>query len=140
MGVAAGTLLALVAISLLVPALLPLVLCGAGFIAVRVYNGRAVQPLTAAGGARLGWMTGFWMFLAFAVMCAVTALAVNSPEIWEQAKSMSAQFPQAAKLALLSPHDFLMQLVVEVPLFFFLVTLLPGLGGILGAKLSRKRP
>ncbi|MBV9406006.1 MAG: hypothetical protein JO211_11725 [Acidobacteriaceae bacterium] len=138
--VAAGTLLALIAISLLIPPLLPLVLCGAGFISARIYNGQAVQPLTAAGGARLGWMTGFWMFLAFAIMCAVTALAVNSPEIWEQAKSVYAQLPQASKLANLSPHDFLMQLLVEVPLFFFLVTLLPGLGGMLGAKLSRKRP
>ncbi len=84
-------------------------------------------------------MTGFWMFLIFALMCALTALIVASPEGWEQAKTMSAQLPQASKLMSLTPHDFLMQLLLEIPFFFFLLTLLPGLGGMLGAKLFRRR-
>ncbi len=137
--VAAGTLITLIAIALLLPPLLPLVLCGAGFVAALWYNGQAVQPLSTVGGARLGWMTGLWMFLVFAIMCALTAVIVASPEGWAQARSMWAQLPQASKLITLSPHDFLMQLVIEIPFFFFLLTLLPGLGGMLGAKLSRRR-
>lgn len=138
--VAAGTLITLIAIALLLPPLLPVVLCGAGFVAALWYNGQAVQPLSTAGGARLGWMTGLWMFLVFAIMCALTAIIVASPEGWAQAKSMWAQLPQASKLMTLSPHDFLMQLLIEIPFFFFLLTLLPGLGGMIGAKFSRRRP
>ncbi len=137
--VAAGSLIALLAIALLLPPLLPLVLCGAGFVAALLYNGQSAQPLTPAGGARLGWMTGLWMFLVVAIMCAFAAVAVSNPEMWEQAKSMSAQLGQASKLSALTPHEFLVQVIVEIPVCFFLLTLLPGLGGMLGAKLLRKR-
>lgn len=138
--VAAGTLIALIAIALFLPPLLPVVLCGAGFVAARWYTGQSHQPLSAAGGARLGWMTGLWMFLVFTMMCAITAIVIASPEGWAQARTMWAQLPQASKLMTLSPHDFLMQLLIEIPFFFFLLTLLPGLGGMLGAKFSRRRP
>jgi len=137
--VAGGTLVALMAIALLLPPLFPLVLCAGGFVAVRVYNGQAVQPLTPAGGARLGWMTGLWLFLVLALLSAAAAISVSSPEGWEQAKSMWAQIPQASKLLSLTQHDFLMQLLLALPFFFFLVTLLPGIGGMLGAKFPRKR-
>ena len=137
--VAGGTLIALIAISLSLPPLFPLVLCGAGFVSSMLYNGQAADPLTPAGGARLGWMTGLWLFLVVALLCAAAALSVSSPEAWEQAKSLWAQIPQASKLVSLSQHDFFMQLLLALPLFFFLVTLLPGLGGMLGAKLSRRR-
>lgn len=137
--VAAGTLIALIAIGLLLPPLFPLVLCAAGFVAARLYNGRSNQPLSTAGGARLGWMTGLWLFVVVALLCATAALSVSSPEGWQQAKSMWAQLPQASKLLTLSQHDFFVQLLMALPLFFFLVTLLPGLGGMLGAKLSRRR-
>jgi hypothetical protein len=32
-----------------------------------------------------------------------------------------------------------MQLLIDLPFFFLLFTLLPGLGGILGAKFPRRR-
>jgi hypothetical protein len=137
--VAGGTLVALLAIGLLLPALFPLVLCGAGFVAARLYNGRSSQPLSTAGGARLGSMTGLWLFVVVAVLCAMAAISVSTPEGWEQAKSMWAQLPQASKLLTLSQHEFFMQLLLALPFFFFFMTLLPGLGGILGAKLSRRR-
>ena len=137
--VAGVTLVALVAIGLLLPALFPLVLCGAGFVAARLYSGRSSQPLSTAAGARLGWMTGLWLFVVVALLCAMAAISVASPEGWEQAKSMWAQLPQASKLLTLSQHEFFMQLLIALPFFFFLMTLLPGLGGILGAKLSRRR-
>lgn len=125
--VAGATLIVSVAIGLLLPPLFPVVLCGAGFAATMLYNGQSGQALSTAGGARLGWMTGLWMFLIFALMFALMALVIASPEGRQQAKTMSAQLPQASKLMLsLSPHDFLMQLLLEIPFFFFLLTLLPG--------------
>lgn len=137
--VAAGTLLALLAIGVLLPPLFPVVLCAAGFVAARVYNGRATQPLSAVGGARLGWMTGLWLFVVVSLLCAAAALTLSSPEGWEQAKSMWAQLPQTSKLLTLSQHEFFVQLLMALPLFFFFVTLLPGLGGMLGAKTFRRR-
>jgi len=131
--------LALVAIAMLLPPLLPVVLCAAGFVAARLYNGRSTQPLSAAGGARLGWMTGLWLFVVVAVLYAAAALSLSSPQGWEQAKSMWAQLPQASKLLTLTQHEFFVQLLMALPFFFFLLTLLPGLGGMIGAKLFRRR-
>jgi len=137
--VAGVTLVALVAIGLLLPPLFARVLCAAGFVAPRLYSRRWSQPLSTAAGARLGWMTGLWLFVVVALLCAMAAISVASPEGWEQAKSMWAQLPQASKLLTLSQHEFFVQLLIALPFFFFLMTLLPGLGGILGAKLSRRR-
>ena len=129
----------MIATGLLAPPLFPVVLCAAGFVAARLYQARSEQPLSTSGGARLGWMTGLWMFLVVAVMCALGALSISSTEGWEQAKTMWAQIPQAARLLTLSQHDLLVQLLTALPVFFFLLTLLPGLGGMLGAKLSTRR-
>ena len=43
--------------------------------------------------------------------------------------------------SLVNQHDFLVRLLTNLPFFFFLLTLLPGLGGMLGAKSApRRRP
>jgi len=137
--VAAGALVGLMAISLLIPPLAPLVLCGAGFIAARVYRRQSDEPLSTAAGARLGWMTGLWLFLVVAILCALVALMVANPEAWKQLQAAWSQLPQASKLLALSQHDFVMQLLVSLPLSFLFLTLLPGLGGMLGAKTSAGR-
>jgi hypothetical protein len=137
--VAAGAFVGLIAIALLAAPLSPLILCAAGFVAARVYSGRLRQPLTTAAGARLGWMTGLWLFLVFVVACAIVAIYVASPDGWQQLKAVWSQLPQASKLLDMSQHDFLMQLLLDIPIFFFLLTLLPGLGGMLGAKMSVRR-
>jgi hypothetical protein len=129
----------MIAVGIVFQPLLPIVLCAAGFAATRLYNNKAQQPLTAAGAARLGWMTGLWLFLAFAIMFALTAIIVADPQGWEQIRGMWARFPQASPLASMSQHQILMQLLLALPFFFLLFTLLPGLGGILGAKFPRRR-
>ena len=137
--VAAVTLFAMIILGFLFPPLFPIVLCGAGFAATRLYNQKTKQPLTAAAAARLGWMTGLWLFLAVAVMFAMAAIVVANPQGWEQIKAIWAQVPQASKLVSMSQHEFLMQLLIDLPFFFLLFTLLPGLGGILGARFPRRR-
>jgi hypothetical protein len=137
--VAAVTLVAMIALGFLFPPLFPIVLCGAGFVATRLYNQKATQPLTTAAAARLGWMTGLWLFLAVALLFAMAAIVISNPEGWEQIKSIWGQVPQAAKLVSMSQHEVLMQLLIDLPFFFLLLTLLPGLGGILGAKFPRRR-
>ena len=137
--VAAVTLVAMIVLALLFFPLFPIVLCAAGFVATRLYNQNATQPLTAAAAARLGWMTGFWVFLAVAVTSSIVAVALSDPEIWNQFKSTWSQFPQMAQVAVSSPHEFLVKLLMNLPVTFLVFTLLPGLGGILGAKFPRRR-
>lgn len=84
-------------------------------------------------------MTGLWLFLIIAVLSAITAIYVSSPQGWEQIKAIWAQVPEVSKV-LVNQHDFLMRLVINLPFFFFLLTLLPGLGGMLAARTVRRRP
>ena len=137
---AAGGLLASVVIALIAASLAPFVLCAAGFVAAKLYTS-ATDSLSTAAGARLGWMTGLWMFLVLMVALALGAIAVTSPAGWEQLKNSAAQFPQASQLLALGPHDFLIGILKQLPFSFFFLTLLPGLGGMIGAKFSaRRRP
>lgn len=138
--VAIGALVCVAALGLFLPPLVPIFLCAAGFVAVRLYRGQSSEALSTAAGARLGWMTGLWLFLVVFFICAVSAIYVSSPEGWQQVKAAWDQLPKSTKLPD-NQHDFLMQILVGLPFSFFLLTLLPGLGGILGAKLSaRRRP
>lgn len=137
--VAAGALIGLMAVSLLIAPLAPLVLCAAGFIAVRMYRRQSGEALTTAAGARLGWMTGLWLFLIVAILCTLVALMVANPDAWQQLKEGWSKLPQASKLLTLSQHDFEMQLLISLPFSFLFLTLLPGLGGMLGAKMSLGR-
>jgi hypothetical protein len=111
---------------------MPVVLCAAGFGAVTIYQQRATEPLTASAGARLGWMTGLWLFLIFVIVIAFLSVAIADPVTREKVRAVS--LPEVAKL-LDNPHEFIMQMLPNLFMLFFFLTLLPGLGGILGAKL-----
>jgi hypothetical protein len=137
--VAAGAMLCFLPIALVAAPLFPIFLCGVGFVAVYIYHRGAKEPLSTSAGARLGWMTGLWIFLVTAVLLAMTALIISSPAGWEQLRAAWSQVPQTAKLLDLSQHDLLVQMLVMLPFSFLLLTMLPGLGGILGAKLSARR-
>jgi len=137
--VAAGAIVCFLPIALLAAPLFPIFLPGVGFVAVYLYHRGAKEPLSTSAGARLGWMTGLWIFLVTAVLLAMTALAIASPAGWEQLRAAWSQVPQTATLLDLSQHDLLVQMLLMLPFSFLLLTMLPGLGGILGAKLSARR-
>lgn len=138
--VAAGTFFGSGAAVLVSPLLFPVILCAGGFASARLYRRQSAEPITATAGARLGWMTGLWLFAIIAMLSAVTAIYISSPQGWEQVRAVWAQVPEVSKL-LVNQHDFLMRLLINLPFFFFLLTLLPGLGGMLGAKSApRRRP
>jgi lysylphosphatidylglycerol synthetase-like protein (DUF2156 family) len=138
--VAALTFFASLLATMLWAPLFPIVLCAAGFVAARLYRSSATETLTPGAGARLGWMTGLWLFLIVALLCTIAAVYLSTPQGWEQAKAFWAQFPEMSK-GLGDQHDVLATLLARLPFLFFLLTLLPGLGGMLGAKSSpRQRP
>ena len=121
--------------ALITPVLAPLVFIGAGFLAVVLYRGGSRQPLSAAAGARLGWMTGLWIFIVFVFLGTVVSVYVSSPAGADLIKNM----PQFNNLPITNPHDLVVNCLVSAIPTFFISTLLPGLGGILGARLSRGR-
>ena len=137
--VAAGAMVGFPLLALFAAPLFPFFLCGVGFVAVRIYRSRSPEILSAAAGARLGWMTGLWLFLVVAVLLTMTSIFVASPEGWEQMRAAWAKIPQAAKLSHMTQHEFLMQMLIGLPFVFLMLTLLPGLGGLLGAKFFTRR-
>lgn len=146
MGVAA-LVIALQAVPLptaIQPFWLLLLMLGAGFGAVYMYHRRTGEMLTMSGGARLGWITGLFVFLIMTILLTVTMLAVASdtgirgffreltgprgtPEFLDQLDSILASPAGAATFILL------------MLLFFFLFfTMLSSIGGALAAKVLEK--
>lgn len=125
--------------SLLSPWLAPFVLCGAGFLAVVIYRSQSAEPVSTAAGARLGWMTGLWLFLVVLICLVVVAVYISSDAGREALRTapMAMANAEVAKI-LNNPQEFLAAVPLTVVQAFILITLLPGLGGILGAKLSRR--
>jgi hypothetical protein len=123
----------------LISALLwPVVLVGAGFLAAVLYRGHSREPLSAANGARLGWMTGLWLFVVFAIAVAMVSIYIASPAGYEAVKQLQ-NMPQFAKMSINTPHDLLMGVLLSAIPTFFMVTVLPGLGGMLAAMLAARR-
>lgn len=110
------------------PFLFPFVLLAAGFFAALIYGNRAPVPISAAAGAFLGWLTGLWLFLVFAI-------SLVSPAGSEAIRQIQSA-PQFAQLHMQNPQQLL---VFAGFACFCIVTFLPGLGGILGASLSARR-
>ncbi|MBV9227436.1 MAG: zinc ribbon domain-containing protein [Acidobacteriaceae bacterium] len=137
---AVGAMVGFLPVAYLAPALFPLLLCAMGFVAVRIYKSSSAEPMTVSAGARLGWMTGLWLFAIFAVLLALGAIMFMNPQVWQQFQEAAARTPQAAAVSSMSQHEAMVQLLIAFPFCFFLFTLLSGLGGMLGAKLPlRKR-
>ena len=109
------------------PLLFPVVLLAAGFFAAVIYKSQAAAPISTAAGALLGWMTGLWLFIVF-------ALAAVSPAGAQAIKQMQS-VPEFSELMAKDPHQLMLILAVSG---FCFVTLIPGLGGLLGALLSLK--
>ena len=110
----------------------------AGFFAVYLYRRRTGAILSVANGARLGWISGIFIF-AIAIMVFAIQLVALSPskmmnELHQQMiKNYSASEAQINQVIgfLASPSG-----IGTIVLFsFFMITLLPALGGAVGAKI-----
>lgn len=111
-----------------------------GLIAVYFYHRRTGQHLSVAAGIRMGWLTGLFAFAISVVLLTLISVALNDPDLannWRQ--QMSAHGASAASVhqmldALHSPSGVLEILLV----LFVFFTLLPMIGGALGAKFFGK--
>lgn len=135
--VAAGAFFGSGIAGMISPLLWPLILLGAGFAAVGLYKGRSPEPLSGAAGARLGWMTGLWLFLVLTIAGLMVALYLTSSagaEVMKQLKAM----PQFSQLTIGDTRQLLNSMLLSAIPTFFMVTVIPGLGGLIGARFWTK--
>ena len=119
-------------------------LVAGGFFSVYLYNRRSGHALTIRGGARMGWITGLFCFVIVTVFFTIGILGVAANQglaaFFQEMVSqrgtpeISEQFNQ-----LLQTPGGLASLVGGILVMFFLMlTILPAVGGALGAKVLEK--
>ncbi len=119
--------------------LLSLVFLAAGFLAVYLYKRRTGQTVSLRGGARMGWITGIFAFVIFTFQLTLSAVAASSEggiaDIMK--KQMPADDEQARVLlqVIQDPSQLAIYILIGLMIFFVFLTVLPTLGGLLGAKL-----
>ena len=75
--VAGGAFFGSALAGLLSPLLWPVVLLAAGFFASVLYKNGSAELLSSANGARLGWMTGLWLFLVLMLGATMVSLYLS---------------------------------------------------------------
>ncbi|MCC6589442.1 MAG: zinc ribbon domain-containing protein [Bryobacterales bacterium] len=115
-----------------------LVLPAAGFGAVYLYHRRTGAFLSVGSGARMGWLTGLFIFLIALVMLSLMIIALTNDEIREsvrqQVYAAGAEINFDEFVAnLQSP-----QLFGALFVLFLFFTALPMIGGALGAKVLER--
>jgi hypothetical protein len=140
-----GFLAALVAVLLLIFPLpfpflrLTVVFVAAGFAAVYIYVRRTGQRLTLRGGARMGWMTGVFSFTILTVQLTASVLASSGEGgfagvLKQQLPPNDARTSQLLQL-IEDPSSLALLMLMGLAFLFIFLTILPTLGGLLGAKL-----
>jgi uncharacterized protein YqgC (DUF456 family) len=109
----------------------------AGAVAVYLYRRRTGQSLTARGGARLGWITGVFMFIISMILIATIALALTDKSTVDvfmtQMKQRGSEATAQQLITALQSPGQLFQVLLES---FIFCGVLPMIGGLLGAKLT----
>ncbi len=117
-----------------------------GLLAVFLYQRRTGVSLSARQGARLGWMTGVFMFAFFLVLFTVSLIpALESGEfsrIPDEALrgKLSATDLEKVKEVLSNPWLFSLSILFFMAIYFIAATILTSLGGILGARFLGRDP
>jgi len=122
-------------------------LVAAGFLAVYFYERRTGQGLSVRKGARMGWITGVFCFAIATIFFTITMVAISRRGGLAQfyLEQLGAQGGRSADVEQLlemleQPAGAATLVFLTLLLLFFLFTLLPTLGGAMGAKLLAREP
>jgi hypothetical protein len=117
----------------------------AGFLAVYVYSRRTGQVLSIRSGARMGWITGIFSFTIITVLFTFVMAAISSQgglaAFFRQHRDQLAASGAQVDVFLQAwddPSALAGGIVFLLMMLFFVLTLLPTLGGALGAKMLAK--
>lgn len=120
------------------PLLAPLWMIVSGMVAAFIYKLRTGQRLSPISGARLGWISGIFGFIIIAIMLMVlVAAATNYPAMIASIREQSAQAGRSSADvdALVDAFRHPSKLLMTLPFFFMLFTILSAFGGAIGARL-----
>ncbi len=124
--------------------ILPTLLAGA--LSVWFYQRRTGQEITVMAGARMGWITGVFIFALFLVLFTVSIIpAMESGELQRiQETALKGNFSEAdlARLKEIfeNPLMLALSIVFFMGIYFVGATTLSSLGGMLGAKFLGRNP
>jgi len=113
----------------------------AGGLSVWFYQRRTGMPVTVLAGARMGWMTGVFIFALFLVLFTFSLIpAIESGELQKiQEAALKGSFSEGdmAKLKEIFENPVMLagSIVLFMGIYFVGATTLSSLGGMLGAKL-----
>jgi hypothetical protein len=139
---ALSTFLLIVSIQLGMPPAVAIIwFIAAGFFAVSQYVRRTGQTLTTLSGARLGWISGLFLFALFTIFFSIFYSMLSDPtfmdalrEQWKATQHTEAELNERLEM-MRTPAQFL----IAVVSMFLSLTTLPAIGGAVGAKLFGRR-
>ena len=120
-------------------------LVGSGFFGVYLYHRRTGEELSTRRGAKMGWITGVFCFVIATVFFTITVIVISLrgglAQFYRQ--QLSAQAGPGVDLDELiriieTPSGLAGILFFSLVMLFFFFTLLPTLGGAMGAKVLEK--
>jgi hypothetical protein len=111
---------------------------GAGLLAPLWYKRRTGQQLSVRSGARIGWITGVFLFVILLVLSAIMFMNLNTLATFRDNPAMQKALQDFQKV-LSDPAKATETVLMLVVTLFLVGTTLPMLGGALGARLSDKR-
>lgn len=110
----------------------------AGLLAQLWYRRRTGQRLSVRSGARIGWITGIFLFAILLVLSVILVMNLNTLASFRDNPAMQKAFQDFQK-TLSDPSKATESVLMLVVTLFLLGTTLPMLGGALGARLTDKR-
>jgi hypothetical protein len=116
-------------------------LAAGGFFAVYLYRRRTGAILSVANGARLGWISGIFVFAIAMLVFTIQMVAASPSEMMNALRDQMAKNYSATEAQINQVITFLGSPsgIGTIVLFsFFMITLLPALGGAVGAKLLNR--
>jgi hypothetical protein len=136
------TLLGAVPLPMVIAALWHIVmLVAGGFYAVYLYGRRTGESLSVRSGARMGWITGVFAFVIMTVLFTVSLVTIYASEgVRDLFRKMAENSPGADMIDKMLQTDTGLAMFIMLSLFvsFLTSTILPVLGGALGAKVLEK--
>ena len=116
-------------------------LAAGGFFAVYLYRRRTGAILSVANGARLGWLSGIFIFAIAILVFTIQMVALSPSQMMNDLREQMAKNYSATEVQINQVIGFLSSPpgIGTIVLFsFFMITLLTALGGAVGAKLLNR--
>lgn len=117
-----------------------------GVVCVLVYRRKTGVALSTLSGARLGWLSGLFFFVIILMLFAVVAALAAASDLGfvglmkkTLTESPAANAETRALAEKFSTDEMATFIMFVLALLFVLLTVLPSVGGMLGARFTRPR-